>query len=269
MAQPIAAAAVAAFLILARWRRRRQRRANAPATTIAGGADTAAAVPDYDGVVPADDGTSDLIFLGTGSSAGTPFLQCLLGLLPSNYRGVAEGTVGGCPVCKAANDAALHGGAHANRNWRGNPSALVRYRGGGRGRSRAAHVQFDCGKSFREAAARWYPRYNVRGIDAVVLTHPHADAVLGIDDLRSCQRSTWKGGGGGAMPSPRGGGKGGKGGGGAGGAVEHPLFACMQPIDLFMCADTRAHLARAFGYLVPRDRSGDKPVKISQSTFTH
>ena len=134
---------------------------------------------------------------------------------------------------------------------------LVRYRGGGRGRGDAAHVQFDCGKSFREVAARWFPRYNVRGLDAVVLTHLHADAILGIDDLRSCQR---RGRAPSRPPSPRGAAAGKQTGahGCCGKAPEHPLFALMRPIDLYMDDDTREHLSRAFGYLVPRDRTGDQ-----------
>lgn len=30
----------------------------------------------------------------------------------------------------------------------------------------------------------WFPTYGLRKIDAVLLTHPHADAVNGLDDLR-------------------------------------------------------------------------------------
>ena len=47
-----------------------------------------------------------------------------------------------------------------------------------------AHILIDCGKHFRESVVRWGPRYGVTGIDAIVLTHDHAGAVLGLDDIR-------------------------------------------------------------------------------------
>ena len=30
----------------------------------------------------------------------------------------------------------------------------------------------------------WFPKYGIRKIDAIILTHPHADALNGLDDLR-------------------------------------------------------------------------------------
>lgn len=69
-------------------------------------------------------------------------------------------------------------------NYRGNPCLVVRYRhpdGSWR------HFSFDAGKSFNESVNRWLPRYGVPTLDAVVLTHGHADAVLGLDDLRGLQ----------------------------------------------------------------------------------
>jgi phosphoribosyl 1,2-cyclic phosphodiesterase len=62
----------------------------------------------------------------------------------------------------------------------------------------------DCGKTFREAALKWFPQKGLRRIDACILTrawisryyvsHPaenpeladlHADAIDGLDDLRA------------------------------------------------------------------------------------
>lgn len=41
------------------------------------------------------------------------------------------------------------------------------------------HVQstvvIDVGKNFQAAAIEWFPKYGLRKIDAVLLTHPHAD----------------------------------------------------------------------------------------------
>lgn len=42
----------------------------------------------------------------------------------------------------------------------------------------------DCGKSFFEMALQIWPRAKLRKIDALLLTHAHADAMLGLDDLR-------------------------------------------------------------------------------------
>ena len=49
------------------------------------------------------------------------------------------------------------------------------------------HLQIDVGKTFRDAVLRWYPRHGVDALNAVLLTHDHADAVLGLDDLRGLQ----------------------------------------------------------------------------------
>lgn len=47
----------------------------------------------------------------------------------------------------------------------------------------------DVGKTFREGALRWMPHRNITSLDAVVLTHEHADAFGGLDDVRGFQRS--------------------------------------------------------------------------------
>jgi len=42
----------------------------------------------------------------------------------------------------------------------------------------------DCGKNFQAAALEWFPKYGLRKIDALLITHAHADAMNGLDDLR-------------------------------------------------------------------------------------
>lgn len=49
---------------------------------------------------------------------------------------------------------------------------------------RIRNILIDCGKSFYESSTQWYATYGLRTLDAVILTHDHADAVMGLDDLR-------------------------------------------------------------------------------------
>jgi len=42
----------------------------------------------------------------------------------------------------------------------------------------------DAGKTMRQSVMKWFPAFGVQALAAVVLTHPHADAFLGLDDLR-------------------------------------------------------------------------------------
>ena len=45
-------------------------------------------------------------------------------------------------------------------------------------------ILVDCGKTFREQAIEFFPKKGLRKIDALILTHHHADAIDGLDDLR-------------------------------------------------------------------------------------
>jgi len=101
---------------------------------------------------------STLIFVGTGSSTGIPRLPCLIDK-KSN-----------CPSCK---DALLYG----SKNRRRNPSLLIQYKG--------KNILIDCGKTFRESMITLLTTHHVPSkIDAVLITHAHSDAYLGLDDLR-------------------------------------------------------------------------------------
>lgn len=79
-----------------------------------------------------------------------------------------------CRVCLSAMEP-------GSKNRRRNTSLLVRYshpEGGER------NIVIDAGKSFWEAAVEWFFKYRVPTIDAVLLTHAHADAAGGLDCLR-------------------------------------------------------------------------------------
>lgn len=145
-------------------------------------------------------------FLGTGTSAALPVGPCLAGVSKPS-RDVGEflkfydehaGSASArdpaqwlgydpagawpanvpCASCRAAVDRGVRDGW---KNRRGNPS-LVISRGG-------KNLLVDVGKTFREQSVRLFPRWGVRSIDAVLITHGHADAYNGLDDLREwCNR---------------------------------------------------------------------------------
>lgn len=86
----------------------------------------------------------ELVFLGTGTSAGVPMIGC------------------DCAVCRSTDP----------RDHRTRASVLVRYAG--------RQYLIDTSPELRQQAIR----ENLRHLDGVLYTHAHADHVLGIDDLR-------------------------------------------------------------------------------------
>lgn len=103
-----------------------------------------------------------VIFLGSGTSEGVPRVTCLTDPDKS------------CVVCT---DAMRPG----SKNRRRNTSLLIQ-RPAEEGNIR--NIVIDVGKFFYESAIQWFPEYEARDLDAVVLTHAHADAAGGLDDLR-------------------------------------------------------------------------------------
>ena len=85
-----------------------------------------------------------LTFLGTGTSMGIPTLSC------------------DCRVCCSPDP----------RDHRTRPSLLLNYN--------SHAVVIDTSPDFRTQALR----ANLTHVDAVLYTHPHADHILGLDDLR-------------------------------------------------------------------------------------
>ncbi|KAI9344667.1 beta-lactamase-like protein [Obelidium mucronatum] len=127
----------------------------------------------------------EFIFLGTGTSSAVPNISCLTRQPIS------------CNVClKAATwtppsaslEAAKRSGVGIvqtppsfNKNKRNNTSGVYRYR---HSDGRIRNILIDVGKTFYTAALQWFPFYGITQIDAVFITHGHADAVMGLDDLR-------------------------------------------------------------------------------------
>jgi phosphoribosyl 1,2-cyclic phosphodiesterase len=101
---------------------------------------------------------SGLRVLGSGTSSSTPTIRC------------AVAAAGPCPRCADAN-----ANPFTSKNRRNNPSLLVW--------GKDSSLLLDVGKTFRDSALRcpWNKYPPVRGI---ALTHYHADACLGLDDMR-------------------------------------------------------------------------------------
>lgn len=88
---------------------------------------------------------TSVLVLGAGSSAGTPVVACT------------------CPVCTEAHP----------RNLRSRASCLIEHQG--------VQLLVDTGPDMRTQMLR----EKVSRVDAVLYTHPHADHLNGIDDLRA------------------------------------------------------------------------------------
>ncbi|CAD5186729.1 unnamed protein product [Musa acuminata subsp. malaccensis] len=113
--------------------------------------------------------SSSLIFLGTGCSSCVPNARCLI-----------QPTDPPCAVCTQS----LSVPPERNPNYRCNTSLLIDYC-----QDDGVHkyILIDVGKTFREQVLRWFIHHKVPQVDSIVLTHEHADAVLGLDDIRVVQ----------------------------------------------------------------------------------
>jgi len=108
----------------------------------------------------------ELIFLGTGTSGSVPNVSCL----------TAPPDIPPCRTCLSTLT------PEGKKNIRRNTSAVLRVPGKD-GVKRT--ILIDVGKNFQYAAVEWFPKHGLRRIDAVFITHPHADAMNGLDDLRA------------------------------------------------------------------------------------
>ncbi|KAI9444963.1 beta-lactamase-like protein [Lactarius indigo] len=107
----------------------------------------------------------EFIFLGTGTSSSLPNVSCL----------TAPKSDAPCKTCLSTLK------AEGKKNIRRNTSAVMRIEGKD-GKKRT--IVIDVGKNFQAAAVEWFPKYGLRHIDAVLISHAHADAMNGLDDLR-------------------------------------------------------------------------------------
>lgn len=126
----------------------------------------------------------EFIFLGTGTSSQVPLMNCLA-QTPITCK-VCESAVE--PQCTSVSSRATSKSssvkgksAKFSKNRRRNTSCLYRYQSRD---GTIKNVLIDCGKSFYDSVLAWFTEYDLKNIDAVIITHGHADAVFGMDDLR-------------------------------------------------------------------------------------
>ncbi|KDQ20404.1 hypothetical protein BOTBODRAFT_123974 [Botryobasidium botryosum FD-172 SS1] len=123
----------------------------------------------------------DLIFHGTGTSSSLPLIECLTAPQGPGLKR--------CETCLSTLT------PEGKKNIRRNTGAIFRAKKPKRHNGLSNGVEkkggddygvvvVDVGKTFLASAMEWFPKYGLREIDAVVLTHAHADAVNGLDDLR-------------------------------------------------------------------------------------
>ncbi|KAJ7919024.1 beta-lactamase-like protein, partial [Mycena leptocephala] len=148
---------------------------------------------------------------GTGTSSSVPHIDCITAhAIPGSSER---------PPCRTC-----FPHAEGKKNIRRNTSIVARMPG----KQGSVIVLIDCGKNFQAAALEWFPKFGLRQIDAVLITHAHADAVNGLDDLRA-----WT------------------------------LSSRIQPhIDLYVSEATYQDIKRMFPYLVSKEFAsggGDVP----------
>ncbi|KLO05756.1 hypothetical protein SCHPADRAFT_946650 [Schizopora paradoxa] len=165
-------------------------------------------IQSADAAIPDD--AFEFIFLGTGTSSSVPEIGCLTAFEEGERT---------CKACTSTLNPEGH------KNIRRNTSAVFRVKGRD---GKKATVLIDVGKNFQAAALEWFPKYGLRKIDAVLITHAHADAMNGLDDLRG-----WT----------------------LGGQIQ-------SHIDIYLSSTTMDEVQRAFPYMVSKEFAsggGDVP----------
>ena len=205
-----------------------------------------------------------LLFLGSGSSTGCPKPVCSLLFPTKNNTEVSSSQFltklqneikHKCQVSKIASI----GNPIYNKNYRNNPSLLISHSNHSRTSTNSSdsetnaieykNVIIDVGKTFRETALRWMPLHSIYNIDAVVLTHEHADAVLGLDDLRGFQISP-------QMLKKSDQDKQND------GSLKQSM---VEPLPIYLSQECFQTVKQQFGYLVPKQHHHDKNDDESKS----
>jgi phosphoribosyl 1,2-cyclic phosphodiesterase len=113
-------------------------------------------------------GKFSVVFLGTGVSTAVPNLQHIINSKPV--------------PCKVCHDALAPG----SKNKRNNVSIALLFS------DETGHnkcVVIDVGKTMRDGCMTLFPKLGISEIAGIILTHGHADAMFGLDDVRDLQTS--------------------------------------------------------------------------------
>ena len=161
----------------------------------------------------------DIIIMGCGSSTGTPSPRCILN---NKFKQ--------CKVCESS----LNTSPLLNPNYRGNPSIIIK--------TYDDHIlQIDMPKNFRENGIRWFPKHDIKYINTALLTHPHADAMFGIDDLRNFQLLNAN-----ILPKRR-----------------------FIPISIYISQNTKDDMMKTFSYLFPETYENNKVFRPVANLHFH
>ena len=116
---------------------------------------------------------TELIFLGTGTSSSVPTVSCLTASpdeLPPCRTCLSTLTPEGKKNIRRNTSAALRITATDGRLvYAVSPFPSTDYSDNFR------TIIIDVGKNFQAAAVEWFPKYGLRKIDALLITHAHAD----------------------------------------------------------------------------------------------
>eukprot|EP01039_Chlorochromonas_danica_P008187 gene8187-9032_t len=113
--------------------------------------------------------TFKVLFVGTGVSTAIP-----------NIAHVLERSKGDQP-CLVCQDAMTQ--PHS-KNKRNNVSIALLFEEEGAKRC----ILVDVGKTMRDAVIHLLPKYDIEEVHGILITHGHADAMMGLDDVRDLQK---------------------------------------------------------------------------------
>ena len=212
-----------------------------------------------------------ILFLGSGSSTGCPKPLCSLLFPPSfmsNHTSESstltklQNEIG--HKCKVSNIASIGNPIH-NKNYRNNPSLLISHANDYQQHEQKEqpsndieykNVIIDVGKTFRETALRWMPLHSIYNVDAIVLTHEHADAMLGLDDLRGFQKRPHMYKKSNNQKNPSGKDK-----------EQHSSLPLFRPLPIYLSNECFQRVKQQFDYLVPKHLRSDNESNESKNCF--
>lgn len=170
-----------------------------------------------------------VIFLGSGVSTAIPTIRHVLDM---NMEGQYQ-----CPVCHHALT------TPNSKNRRNNVSVAVVFEGHDGSKK---CIMVDAGKTMRHACLDQLPQFGVSSVNALFLTHGHADAVLGLDDIRDLQISERVEVEDKANP----------------GQMVHGFRVVSGPIPIYMTQETMSTLSGVFPYLLSPPRYLDEANNV-------